>query len=159
MVLCIDFFFVQGLPILHMISRDLQFRTVAAVPDLKHSTILSEELQAVLWLYAARGFLVCDIHADTEFECIRADVLPIHLDVVAADDHVGEIERSNRTVKERARACVHGLPFRRIRKLLVVSVVADVVRCLNMLPAPHSVSPTLSPLSIITGAPAPTTIP
>ena len=42
-----------------------------------------------------------------------------------------------------------------ITKLLVVSVVADVVRCLNMLPAPHGVSPTLSPLSIVTGAPGP----
>jgi Reverse transcriptase (RNA-dependent DNA polymerase) len=153
-VLCIDFLFVQGHPFFHTISRDLQFRTIAAVPDRKHSTILTE-LQAVIKLYAVRGFIVCDIHADTEFECIRADVLPIHLDVVPADDHVGEVERSNRTVKERARACVHGLPFRRIPKLLVVSVVAEVVRCLNMLPAPHGVSQTLSPLSIVTGAPGP----
>ena len=153
-VLCVDFLFVQGYPFLHTISRDLQFRTIATVPNRTHATIL-KEIQAVIKLYAVRGFVVCDIHADAEFECIREDVLPIHLDIVPADDHVGEIERSNRTVKERARACVHGLPFRRIPKLVVVSVVADVVRCLNMLPAPTGVSPTLSPLSIVTGAPAP----
>ncbi|KAI2490729.1 Reverse transcriptase (RNA-dependent DNA polymerase) [Fragilaria crotonensis] len=80
---------------------------------------------------------------------------PIHLDVVAPDSHVGEIERSVRTVKERLRSTVHGLPFKRLPKLMVVHMVADAVRCLNMFPADNGVSPFLSPLSIVTGVPPP----
>ena len=34
------------------------------------------------------------------------------MDIVPADRHVGEVERSvNKTVKERLRSTVHGLPF------------------------------------------------
>jgi hypothetical protein len=43
-VLCVDFFFVQGHIFLHTISRDLNFRTVSFVPDRKYSTILKEVL-------------------------------------------------------------------------------------------------------------------
>ena len=129
-------------------------RTAVHVPDRKQTTIVAS-LRAVIAAYALRGFKVCDIHGDHEFECIRPDMAPIYMEIVAADSHVGEIERSNRTVKERMRACTHGLPFRRLPKLLLVSMVADVIRCLNMLPVAHGVSDALSPLSIVTGAPRP----
>lgn len=151
-VLCIDFFFVQGHAFLHTVSRDIQFRTVSHVPDRKHATILQEVL-AVIKLYHSRGFRVRDVHVDNEFACIRDDIYPIHLNVVAADSHVGEVERSIRTVKERLRACVHGLPFKRLPKLLLVHMVSHVIRCLNLFPALHGISDTLSPVSIVTGAP------
>ena len=152
-VLCVDFFFVQGHVFLHTIARDLQFRTVCPVANRTHATMLKEVL-AVIKLYACRGFRVCDVHADNEFECIRADLYPTHVNIVPADSHVGEIERSVRTVKERLRACVHGLPFKRLPRLLIVHMVADAIRCLNMFPAPHGVSRTLSPATIVTGVPS-----
>ncbi len=37
-------------------------------------------------------------------------------------------------------------------------MVADAVRCLNMFPATHGASPTLSPATLVTGAPSLTTI-
>ena len=122
------------------------------VTDRKHATILKEVL-AVINLYTSRGFRVCNLHVDNEFACIRDDIYPIHLNVVAADSHVGEVERSIRTVKERLRACVHGLPFKRLPKLLLVHMVSHVIHCLNLFPASHGVSDTLSPVSIVTGAP------
>lgn len=128
------------------------FRTIQHVGNHKHGTILTE-LRKVIQLYMHRGFQVCDIHADHEFECVRDDI-PIHFEIVAADSHVGEIERANRTTnKERARACTHGLPFRRLPKLLLVSMLDHVTLCLNMFPAPNGVSDTISPLSLVTGAP------
>jgi hypothetical protein len=90
-----------------------------------------------------------------EFACIRDDVHPAHVDIVPADSHVGEVERSIRTVKERLRACVHGLPFTRLPKIMIAHMVVDVVRCLNMFPAAHGISATLSPLSLVTGVPSP----
>jgi hypothetical protein len=59
---------------------------------------------------------------------------PIHVNIVAADGHVGEVERSVRTIKERFRSYVHGLPFRRLPTLLVRSLVEEVIRCLNQFP-------------------------
>ena len=116
--LCMDFFFVHGHAFYHTISRDIGFRTVSTVPDRSFKTILRETF-AVLTLYRARGLHISDIHANNEFECIREHVRPIVLNIAPADSHVGEVERSIRTIKERLRSCVHGLPFKRLPKLLV----------------------------------------
>jgi hypothetical protein len=69
------------------------------------------EMKAAIKLYESHGFHVCDIQTDSEFECIRHDIRPIELNIVPADSHVGEVERSIRTLKDRLRACVHDLPF------------------------------------------------
>ena len=82
-------------------------------------------------MYQSRGLTVCDIHADNEFDCIREDIRPIKMNIVPTDSHVGEIERSICTIKERLHACVHGLPFKRLPKLMITHMVADIVRCLN----------------------------
>jgi hypothetical protein len=152
--LWVDFFFVQGHIFLHTISRDIFFRTVRSVPDRTRATII-KEISAVIKLYSSRGYRVCALHADNKFACARDVVQPIRIDVVAADSHVGEVERSIQTIKVRLRVCVHGLPFTRLPKILVVHLVADVVRCLNMFPAAHGISNAMSPLSLVTGAPPP----
>jgi hypothetical protein len=152
--LCIDFFFVQGHAFIHTISRDIGFRTVSPVPDRSFKTILREIL-AVLRLYQVRGLHISDIHADNEFDCLREHVRPVAMNIAPADSHVGEIERSIRTIKERLRSCVHGLPFKRLPKLLVNHMVSDAVRCLNNFPRSNGVSSTLSPVSILTGVPSP----
>ena len=46
-----------------------------------------------------RGFDVMEVKGDLEFQCLENSLLSTLFDPVAADDHVGEIERSNRTVK------------------------------------------------------------
>ena len=115
---CADFFYVQGLLFFHTISRGVGFRTVRSVSDRSKPVIL-KELLAVTSLYTHRGFEVRDIHGDHEFECVRDDLRPIEMNIVPADSHVGEVERSIRTIKERLRNCVHGLPFNRLPKLLL----------------------------------------
>ena len=152
--LCIDFFFVQGIPFFHTISRDIGYRTVNVVPNRSKTTII-RNIKRVFKLYQARGFTVRDEHSDNEFECSRATLLPIALNVVPADSHVGEIERSIRTIKERLRSCVHGLPFQRFPKVMIRYMVADAVRCLNQFPWANGVSDTMSPAGIVTGAGAP----
>jgi hypothetical protein len=148
--LCVDFFFVQGQAFLHTISRKLQYRLVTPVNDRTKTTML-KCINSSLLLYRTRGFTVVDIHADLEFECIREDIMPVHLNVLAADAHVGEVERSIRTIKERNRATVHGLPFKRLPKIMVREIVKHSVTCLNQLPANDGLSEHLSPLSIMTG--------
>jgi len=82
-------------------------------------------------------------------------VLPSQLDVPAADDHVGEVERSVRTMKECTRTTIHGLPFKRLPKLMVKELVLNSAKGLNQFPAQNGISDTLSPLTILTGRPNP----
>ncbi len=148
--ICADIFFVQQIPFYHSVSRGIGFRTATFIDDRSKKTLL-RKTRAVTRVYEARGFIVRELHCDNEFECLRADLLPMHLDVVPTDSHVGEIERSIRTVKERLRSTVHGLPFKRLPRLMIVELVAHVVNCLNMFPWKNGISQTMSPSTIVTG--------
>jgi Reverse transcriptase (RNA-dependent DNA polymerase) len=152
--LCVDFFFVQGQAFIHFISRKIQHRVVEPVANRSKSIII-KHINKVFSLYRSRGFTIVDLHCDNEFECIRNDILPVNLNVVAADSHVGEVERSIRTIKERNRSTVHGLPYKRLPKLMVREIVKHSVTCLNQLPADDGVSTALSPNTILTGRPNP----
>jgi hypothetical protein len=152
--LCIDFFYVQRILFLHTISRDIGFRTATMVADRNHDTIL-KTLHPIIKTYSTRGFTVTHLLGDHEFDCIRDDILPIITDVVPADSHVGEVERSIRTIKERLRSCVHGLPFKRLPRLFIQHLVTHAISCLNLFPWANGISPTMSPASIVTGVPPP----
>jgi hypothetical protein len=148
--LCIDFFFVQGQCFLHTISRKLQYRTVHPV-DNRHASTIHTCIDRVVKQYTSRGFIVNCIIADIEFECVRTMLQNIHLDTTPPEEHVGEVERSIRTIKERVRATVHGLPFTRIPRLMVRELVIFSIDSLNQLPADEGVSNILSPHVIMTG--------
>ena len=98
--LCADFFFIQDHGFLHTISRNLNYRTIVSVPDRSHSTIKTE-FKRVIHMYQQRGFTVSDIHGDHEFDGVRDFFSPIRFNIVAANGHVGEVERSIHTIKER----------------------------------------------------------
>ncbi len=66
-----------------------------------------------------------------EFECIQHDFLPITLNLTPRDAHVGEVERSIWTIKERVRADIHAMPFKRLPKLMIMELVHRAVMLLN----------------------------
>jgi len=140
----------RSLIYIHTISRKVQFRTVAPVLDRTKDTLLRETKAAVA-LYQSRGFNIPDLHTDMEFGGIRNNVLPTRLNVTAANDHVGEVERSIRTIKERTRTTIHGLPFKRLPKLMIQELVYHAAKGLNQFPTKNGISDTLSPLTIMTG--------
>ena len=150
LTLCVDIFYVQQIPFLTTISRQLRFRTVAHLLDRSRASLL-KEVSTVLRFYHSRGFLIPDIHCDHEFDCIKNDILPCQLNITPKDDHVGEIERSIRTIKERVRTIIHGLPFRRLPRLMIREVVTTATKLLNMFPIAGGLSPIHSPYSIMTG--------
>jgi hypothetical protein len=91
--LCVDFFFVQGQTLFHVISRKIQHRVVTPVND-RNKANMTKCIDSALRLYRLRGFHITDIHADNnEFECVREHILLAHLNTVAADAHVGEVEK------------------------------------------------------------------
>ena len=149
-----DIFFVNGNPFFHTISRKIQFRTVVPITTRTKAS-LATEAKAILNLYTTRGFTIPDIHADSEFACIRKKILPSHLNVTNPDDHVPEVERSICTVKERIQAITHGLQFCRLPRILVRGITEHAVKALNQFPAKNGASDTVSPLTIMTGLPCP----
>ena len=73
-VLCADFFFVQGHIFLHTISRDIHFRTVNSVPDRTRFHDGKGSYRRSFASTQTRGFNVCDLHVDNEYACLRHDV-------------------------------------------------------------------------------------
>ena len=67
--------------------------------------------------------------------------------------HVGTIERSVRTVKERMRSTCNGIPFKKITILMVRSLVEGIIAVLNAFPSNTGISKTLSPSTIVEGKP------
>ena len=110
-------------------------------------------IKRAVQLYRARGLIVNNIHADNEFECCRTEIRPIQLDIAGVGMHVGEVERSIRTIKERVRCTTHHLPFKRYPKIMTTGCVTYNIKRLNSLPADDGVSNTMSPNTLVTGVP------
>jgi hypothetical protein len=66
---------------------------VSNIINREKNTLL-KEIRDIIELYRNRGFEVDNIHADIEFKCICTEMLPIHVDIIPADAHVPEVERS-----------------------------------------------------------------
>jgi hypothetical protein len=75
----------------------------------------------------------------------------IALNETANDEHVGEIERFIRTVKERMRAIYNTLPFNHMPPRIIIEMAKHSIFWLNSFPHPNGVSAELSPRTIITG--------
>ena len=67
MDLCIDTFYVNGLPFLASISKRILYRTCNRLVDrtMKHYRSVLEE---ILQIYESSGFAIAQIHADQEFK-------------------------------------------------------------------------------------------
>jgi hypothetical protein len=144
--------FVNKIPFLVTISRNIKFGTVEALKSRKLKELLAA-IKSVKRIYNLRGFKITSAHVDNEFEPMRGDLqeLGIGLNVVSADEHVPEIERYIRTVKERTRCVYNTVPFKRMPTTMVVEMVHASVFWLNMFPSSDGVSDTLSPTGIIVG--------
>ena len=144
-----DYFFVNSIPFLHTHSEIFCFRTCEPIRNKrkanKRDTI--DGLRSVIRFYTTRGLSIEQINADNEFECARNDLLPIPLNIVAANEHVGPVERSIRTIKDDVRTLIDSLPFLPNTRLNLPSVQFFPASAneTNSLPIPESPSP-LAPL-------------
>ena len=76
----------------------------------------------------------------------------INLNTTAADEHVPEIERHTRVVKECARSVWNTLPFDHMPHVIILELMRQVVMWLNDFPVASGVSnTTYSPRTIMTG--------
>ena len=72
-----------------------------------------------------------NLNTDNEFEYIKDDILPVQLNIVAAEEHVGDVERSIRTVKEGKRCNIQRLSYTLYSRAMVRGYVNKRVKDLN----------------------------
>ena len=84
---------------------------------------------------------------DGQFECMRRDQLSMQVlhNTTSRDEHVGDIERFIRTIKERMRCTYTTVPFPQIPSRMIIELGKQVVFWLNAFPALDGISTTLSP--------------
>jgi hypothetical protein len=104
--------FVNKIAFIVTISRNLHFGTVEAIPN-QHATTFINAIQAVSQVYRRGGFIVEHALVDNQFTALKGDLadIGIALNETGRDEHVGEIERYIRTVKERARCTYNTLSY------------------------------------------------
>ena len=91
-----------------------------AVHNRTKNTIL-ECYNKIKKVYKSRDISIDEIQADGEFKCITEDVRPSFLHIIApSNDHVPEVERSIRTIKERVRCFLHDLPYHSYPKIVMI---------------------------------------
>ena len=144
--------YVNGIRFFITVSRHIQFGTVAMITNAKADT-LQECITEIRSLYAKREFTVVTISMDVQFEPIAASVtgLGITPNFVSQDEHVPEIERYIRTVKERVRGIQCTLPYKKLPGRMTIELVASQVFWWNCVPKITGVSTVMSPRTIVTG--------
>jgi hypothetical protein len=137
--ICLDILYVDGLVFVATVSRNLHFITIEYIPTRNIEKYVIPSFTKAYNVYKARGFSIRMVHADEEFTSMRNKLLEmdnIGLNIAATQEHVPEIERTIRTIKERNRANVDALPFVHYPKLMKIEMLKNAVIWLNMFPHP-----------------------
>ena len=150
--LCVDLMYVNRVPLLVTLSRNIKVGTVEAVKDRKEATLL-KGIATVTTLYQKARFKVTTALMDGEFVPLRGGLaeIGVTLNETSRDEHVGDIEHYIRTVKEQMRAIYNTLPFHKVPARLVIEMTKTAVFWLNAFPVLGGTSWDLSPRTILTG--------
>ncbi len=138
------------------------FITATLLGTRKRQTIL-QEMQKIFHLYEGKGHSVDNVEflesedtpihtllVDNEFQTLKEDIENdgVHVHVVTKNEHVPEIERQNRVIKERARAIIQTLPYKDLPKKIRVALIKYIIFWLHNTPKEGQ---TLSPREMIMG--------
>ena len=96
------YFFVNKIPFLHAKLNKINVRSIQRLHTRKMSEIV-KGVKIVQAKYHSRNIKIEKWHVDNEFDCdeLRDVILPASMEVYARNEHVGVIEQSTKTVKNR----------------------------------------------------------
>ena len=137
------------MPFLHTTSEGTTLRKFIHVPSLTKRA-LKVETQEQIDICKSSGFRIRYADSDMQFEFIKDEFEEVEVDIVDADNHVEDIERDIRKIKEGTRGLVQGVLFKKMSKLIAKTLVEVATRHLNLFPAENGTSDILSPLTIVT---------
>ena len=149
-----DVLHVNGVPLLATISRHIRFGTITALKSLTSESLL-EAIKHVVGIYRRGNLRPRTMLADGAFDndVINTGLhaLGMRLNPSSREEHVGEIERYIRTIKDRMRCTYNTLPFERVPKVLVIEMAKAAVYLLNAFPKGNGIFDDVSPKTIVTG--------
>jgi hypothetical protein len=137
--LCVDIMNINGLSFLSTISRKIMYRTTEFIPSQSVKNY-RRALDTVFQIYNQAGFKITTIHCDNEFQPIMKEmeqVYGVRMNYANPQEHVPEVGRSIRVIKERYRVAFHRLSFKRIPKIMIKILAMECTKKLNSpLPPP-----------------------
>ena len=152
---CTTFFYFDELVFFCSVSGKICHGTAQFVDDMKDDTKRSciKQLHST---YTNRGFTLDHMLTDFEFESMWAatTVLGIKLNTTSASEHVGDIERFIRVLKERIRGFVSTLPFTKYPKMMKIEMVHFYLFWLNIFPRKGGISDHFDPVILVDGTEA-----
>ncbi len=121
--------------------------------DIMDTDTLLQACDNVFNTYSRRGFKVTDMMMDMQFDPLKKQLMMrnVKLNTASAKEHVGEVERFIRVVKEHVRALRSRLLYNKLPKRVVIAIVKHVGRWLNVFCPKNGISNNISPRTLITG--------
>jgi hypothetical protein len=146
--LVVDFIFVNKVPFLLSALHNINLITIEHAPK-RTTSKLGHLLLRIVNVYARAGLCVCAILMDNEFEKVREHLPSVDMNTPVAAEHIAEIERRIRYIKERARGILSTLPYPALLNLMPIQLLHFVMMWLNNFPSATSISPQYSPRELI----------
>ena len=100
-----DVMFVNSVPFMVTQSQDIHMPTAKVLPNRK-APVLGRAITNICRHYCRGGFVVRLVLMDMEFDKIKEDLTAVEDNTTATWEHLGEIERAIRFVKEQLRCVV-----------------------------------------------------
>ena len=110
---------------------------------------MAENLAHVVELYRRAGYYVETIVMDMEFDKIETILPQLNINTTAAREHVTEVERCIREIKETCRGILANKPFKIIVNVLVIHLLQFVTMWLNAFPWKSGVSSCLNSRALL----------
>ena len=135
--LYIDLMYVNGIPFLTTISKNIEYFTAMWVADCTAHTIASL-VESILKLYQRASFQVIEVCTDCKFKPV------LHIqhnngwlfmtNLANAQEHLPEAEPNNCILKEYIHATYHGIPYKMLPHTVICYMVIETAAKLNYFP-------------------------
>ena len=135
-----DFFCVHSRIYLLMKSRIYKFQGVNVNCKGRGKVETSTALKHFINQFSMRGITITCIHGDNEFEKVKTLMAPIPVECCGREEHVPDIERAIRTVKERTRCTTTALPYKKLPGIMIDSNIQEKITWLNQFPPKNYIS-------------------
>ena len=151
--LCADVMFCDKLVMLTTVLRRIGFTTIDILKNQSITTI-HKALQKVFAVYSHREVPIRNLLTDRQFLPLDEVLLRednVKLNTTSANEHVGDVERNVRVIKERVRAVKATLPYTVLPKLMKIALLKLTAFWLNLFPRKGQIKALFGPRMLLLG--------
>ena len=123
-----DILFVNKIIFLITLSRKIGFTATSHLPTQTVRDIF-KYFWRIYVFYLKHGFKITTVQADGEFSPLRELIAEMSsgpmVNLTSSNEHIPEIVRIIRVIKESCRSTRHSLPFMRLPVILTINIVLN----------------------------------